>query len=384
MNSAKKILKNQGVGFEETKKTKEPVKVSNKNKILLSIGAALIVILIAGICFIQFRPRPILVVEYTDANGKAVTSTVNYTEALYDIYTAETQYNSYAQIYQQIYGTTFWDAEDVDGKGNDGQTVAKKEVMQAIKQREILCLEAAEKGIALTDEEKKTLSENARTAYDNLTDGQKGIRGLNEGTILTVLEKQALADKYKAQVIAGLGIDEEALKATVKKEDYRQYTLQYYSITKDEDMDDAAWKKAKSDMDALQKKATEAKDFTTGIITDSDEDGKDDTTGISYATRDLIETDTDFLDEKTRKKIKAMKNDEVSAVIEVEDAYYVIKMVNNNDSKAYENQCTQVVENEKETQFETKYTNEIKPRYTAKAQSYWTARVELGGITNVE
>ena len=79
-----------------------------------------------------------------------------------------------------------------------------------------------------------------------------------------------------------------------------------------------------------------------------------------------------------------MKNDEISDVIETDDGYYVIKMVDNNDSSAYDQQCEQVVEDEKEKQFEAKYKSDIKPNYTTEIQSYWKGRVKLGGITVAE
>lgn len=389
MNSAKKIMKNQGLGTGNPAKSKESV-VSHKNKILLAIGIILVVVLSLGVCYIQLRPREILEVTGLDKTGAAVTNKIYYKEAMYDIYTAETQYNSYESIYRQLYGSTYWEAENVDSDGRDGASAAKKQVMDAIKQREILYMEAKKVDMSLTDAENKEVNNQVSSTLKNMSDSQKRIAGLDEKTLKSVIEKQALANKYKQQVIAGLGIDEAALKKTVSKKDYRQYTLQYYTISKtekdndgkDKTKDAATLKKAKEDMTALQKKAAAAKDFTKGIITDKDNDNKDDSTGISYSTENLIETDKDFLDDATRKQVKAMKNGAVSGVIETKDAYYVIKMVNNNDTAAYESQCNQVVSEEKEKQFETKYKNEIKGNYTTEVQSYWKGRVTLGYITS--
>ena len=222
-----------------------------------------------------------------------------------------------------------------------------------------------------------------------LTAKQKKMDGLNKKRIRKAIERQALADKYKEQIIASFGIDEDAIKATVSKEDNRQYTIQYYTIDKtttDSDgktanKSDADLKKAKSDIEALQKKAAKAKDFTKDIITDSNNDNVDDKTGISYSTEDLVETDTNVGTADLRKAIKKMSNNTVSDVLETEDAYYVIKMVNNNDSAAYDKACTEAVDNEKETKFDEKYKKDIKPNYTAKAQSYWKSAVKVGYIT---
>lgn len=390
MNSAKKIMKNQG-------NTKSRAGVSSydlesrKNLILIIVGLVLIVGISAVVCYIQLRPRAILKVTGKDANGKEVTNTLNYPDAMYDILSAETQYNTYESLYQQIYGSSYWNAENVDGKGSTGSQAAKKQIMNSLKQREILYMEAQKNGITLTDDEKKEVSDNLSTVMKNITDKQKKMKGLSESAIREVLEKQAIADKYKKQVIAGLGIDEEALKATVSKKDYRQYTLQYYTISKTEASGSSSTKtktksdkdlaQAKKDITALQKKAATAEDFTKNIITDSNNDNTDDKTGISYATKDLIEKDTDFLDAKTRKIVKKMKNNTVSDVIETDDGYYVIKMVNNNDSEAYDAQREKVVKNEQESKFDEKYKADIKPNYQTEVQSYWKGRVTLGYIT---
>ena len=78
-----------------------------------------------------------------------------------------------------------------------------------------------------------------------------------------------------------------------------------------------------------------------------------------------------------------MNNDEISDVIEGEDGYYLVKMVNNDDSAAYDEQCNSVVEEEETKQFNTKFA-EIKLRYSTEVQSYWKGRVKLGSYTTAE
>lgn len=390
MNSAKKIIKNQGLGNSGVTKSEEEGIGSRKNKILIIIGLCLIVGISLVVAYIQLRPREILVVKGTGADNQSITNKVYYTDAMYDIYAAETQYNSYESIYQQIYGTTYWAAENVDKEGRNGSQAVKKEIMDALKQREILYMEALKNKVELTVEEQQSVTQDVDNTMKNLSDKQKKISGLDSTTLQEIFEKQALADKYKEQVIAGLGIDEEALKKTVSKKDYRQYTLQYYTIAKTETKAGESeatqksaedLKKAKENMTALQKKAASAEDFTKGLITDSDNNNTDDETGISYSTENLLETDTDFMTEKARKQVKAMKNGQVSDVIETKDAYFVVKMVNNDDPEAYNSQCEQVVNDEKESKFQEKYRKDIKMSYTTEVQSYWKGRVSIGYLT---
>lgn len=383
MNSAKKVLKNNGLQTE--KASGRQSRSINKNVALVIVGIVLVAILCGGVGYINLRPRVILTVEGKDKDGNAVTNKVNYPEAMYDIYQAEAMASMYA-----MYGMSF-DWEDTTEDGDTYASTYKKQIMQTLKQREILYMCALKNDMSLTDDEKKEVQEEVKSARENMTDSQKKIKGLDEATLTTVLEKEKLGDKYKDSVIDTLDIDEEALKKSVDKKSYRQYTLQYYTFAKTEtdsngeskDKDAETLKQGKKDMEALQKKAAKAEDFTKNVITDENNDNVDDNNkGISYTTKDLIETDEDFLDAKTLKKVKKMKNGAVSDLIETKDGYYVIKMVNNNDPEAYDNQCNTVISQEKETQFETVYKNTIKAEYTATAQSFWKSRVTIGYLTS--
>lgn len=386
MNNAKKLAKNGGVGTEVKKSKGGRSIFTSKNEVLLAIGIITVLILCVGVCYMQLRPRAVLKVTGTDASGSETTNTVYMKDTVFDIYQVESQYNQYSSIYQQLYGTTYWEMEDADGKGRSGKAAAKKQVMDGIKQREILYMEAQKLGYKLTDEEKKSADANVQTTIKGLTDAQKKIPGLDEKSLTAVFEKSALANKYRQIIIQESGIDENALKASVKKEDYRQYTLQYYMVSNK----DGSGKDAKdvtpeqkqtnmNNMKALQEKAKTAKDFTKLV------DQKD-TTGIQYSTQDLIEKDmktSSFLTKDLRKQIVKMNNNDISDVIEGEDGYYLVKMVNNNDSAAYDKQCETVVSDEQTKQFNAKY-EQILPGYTTEVQSYWKGRVTLGGYTTAE
>lgn len=386
MNKAKKIAKNNGVGTE--------VKNSSvgsggsftltKNKVLLMLGLIAVVVLCAGVCYMQLRPRVVLIVSGSDAGGSEVSSKVYMKETMYDIYQIESQYNMYSQLYQQMYGKTYWEMEDVDDAGRDGAAAAKKQVMDAVKQREILCMEAKKLGYSLTDEEKNTVAENVKQARESLSDAQKKLDGMDEKSLTTAFEKNMLADKYRQVIISESGIDREALKASVSKDDYHQYTMQYYKVsnkegTGEEEKDVSEEQKQKNleNMKALQEKSKTAEDFTKLVE-------KEDETGIgTYQQEELLQKDMEdstFLTKKLRKKLIKMQNDEISDVIEGEDGYYLVKMVNNDDPAAYDKQCETVVSDEETKQFNTRY-NQIKTGYTAEIQSYWKGRVKLGSYT---
>lgn len=180
MNNSKKLAKNGGIGSEKQSKGSGSVVIASKNKILLTLGIAAIIILCAGVFYMQLRPRAVLKVTQTNEDGGEKTNTVYMKEAVYDIYTLETQFNSYASLYQQMYGTTYWEMENADEDGRNGASAAKKQVMDGLKQKEILYMEAQKLGHALTDEEKKAADESATKAMESMTDGQKKLPGLDE------------------------------------------------------------------------------------------------------------------------------------------------------------------------------------------------------------
>lgn len=387
MNNSKKLAKNGGIGVQKREKSSGGSFTSSKNKILLGLGLAAIIILCAGVCYMQLRPRAILKVTGTNASGSSVTRTVYMKEAVYNIYLVEAQYNGYESLYQQMYGTTYWEMEDVDEAGRNGASAAKKSVMDSIKQREILCMEAEKLGYTLTDEEKKACADEVKTAIEGMADGQKKIAGLDEKSLTGVFEKNALAEKYRQVILSESGIDREALKATVKKEDYRQYSLQYYKVSNktgsgDEqtDVTDEQKKLNLENMEALKEKAATAEDFSKLLE-------ENDTTGIQGPqSQDLVAKDMDdssFLTSKLRKKLIKMNNDEISDVIEGEDGYYLIKMVNNDDSEAYDQECESIISAEETKLFNERY-EQIAPGYSTEVQSYWKGRVKLGSYTRVQ
>lgn len=384
MNKAKKLAKNNGVGTERKNSSSGNSFEFTKNKVLLMLGIIAVVVLCAGVCYMQLRPRVVLVVTGTNASGSEVKNKVNMKETVYDIYQTEMQYNMYYSFYQQLYGKSYWEMEDVDDAGRDGAAAAKKQVMDAVKQREILCMEAEKLGYSLTDEEKNTVAENVKSAREGLTDAQKKLDGLDEKSLTIAFEKNALAQKYRQVIISESGIDREALKASVNRDEYRQYTMQYYKVsnkegTGDDEKDVSEEQKQKNleNMQALKEKSGTAEDFTKLL-----EEG--DTTGIStYQQEELLAKDMEsstFLTKEQREKLVKMENDEISDVIEGEDGYYLIKMVNNNDSAAYDEQCETVVSDEETKQFNARY-DQLKAGYTTEIQSYWKSRVKLGSFT---
>lgn len=368
MNSAKKVMKNQGT---VDKKGDKKSGSNSKMKMLIIGGVLLCVLFVAAVCYEQFRPRVIATVG---------DQKIYLTDAMYDIYSTEAQYNSMSSLYQQIYGSDYWSTE-VDEEGTTGAQQAKNDVLSAVEQRAVLCQEAANNNVVLTAEEKTAVAKQVTSAMENMTTKQKGMLGLSKGKITKVLEAQALADKYKKQLVDGYDIDDAAIKAKVSKKDNRQYDLQYYYVStqttdannKTVAKSDAEKATLKQQMDELATKSATAKDFTK-LLADGDK------SGIEYQSKELVETDTDFLTKALLKQVKKMNNGEISTVLEGEDGYYLIKMENNNDSAAYDKACEDAVQKEEDSRFETDYQTLAATYGTEVNESQWN-KIKLGNYT---
>lgn len=389
MNSAKKIIKEQGLQQPDKKEVKAQQK-SRKNLILVIIGAIVLLGGIFVVCYTQLRPRAILTVEGPAENGSTVTDTVYYTDSMYDIYQMESMYNAYGMD---------WDSANGASTLSDS---VKDQIMDDLKQREVLYMQAQKDGVTLDDTEKSELDKEVDEALKSLSDEAKGKKGLSSSDIRDSLEKKKIAEKEKQKIIDGFDIDDEAIKAEVNKDEFHQYTLQYYTISKEDKSADTASSddssagdssedevklldsdtiaKEKSDMEALLEKAKTASDFTK-LLTDSDNDQKDDSTGISYGTENLLETNTDFADASARMLIKNMKNDEISKLIETDKDFYIVKMINNDDPEAYDNEVKNKISSEENSQFSTYYNDTLKKQYKFKVQPYWKDLVHIGSVT---
>ena len=376
MNKAKKIIKEQGIKTPDKKAEKAEAK-SRKNLILIIVGILAVLGGVFVVCFTQLRPRPILTVEGPAANGETTTNTVYYTDSVYDIYQMESMYNNYGMD---------WDTQQGNGTLSES---SKTQIMDLLKQREVLIMQAEKDGVTLDDAEKSEVDKSVKDAMEQIEKLPKSVKGLSESDVRDSIEKQKLADKEKKKIIDGFDIDDAKLTAEVNKADFRQYTLQYYTISKEDESskeetkplkDEATLKKAKADLQELQKKAKTASDFTK-LLTDKDNDGKDDNTGISYSTQNLLESDKEFADEATRAIIKKMNNDQISDVLETDKAFYVFKMINNNDPAAYDSEVKNKISTEENSQYQKYYDETLSKQYKFKVTGYWKERVTIGGIT---
>lgn len=347
-----KIIKDAKINTASAKKKKEePKRMQPANSgvgitpkgVLFTIGAVLIIFCCVFVGYDMFRERVILTVN----DEKYTMSDMGYY-----VYQSESQ----AQFMQSLYAQydpsyNVWDIENVNAMMEETMDGAQKDL--------VLYMQAIASGYEATEEDKKTAEEQTASFMENLSTKQALIKGLSEKEVYEVILKQVVGKRYKADQIVALGLNYDDITKDIKKDDYKQYDFQYYyvSTTKTDEatgenvaISEEEKKELMSRMETLAEQAKSAEDFKTLL-------SEEEKTIQFVETGKMIEKNG--FDEKLDPVIKKMKVDEISKVLETEDGYYLIKLVDNQSTESYDSAVADAKSKAEEEAFEEKYNSDI-------------------------
>lgn len=403
MKTNKTTLKNSDVDGKKNlkvmEKERKPLNISAL--IMCSLGAILVIAMIVGVAVENFKPR----VAMTISKEKVTMS-----DAMYYLYTTEMQGNYMDSMYRQFYGQSYWDMQD-EQTGLTYRDTAKQQAEQTIELYNILYREAVKAGYKVTKEDSKKAAKEVKEIRKNLSFEQKNKTGLTKGALTKALEKKYVADRFKQDTIDGFDIDDKKIRDGVKKADFRQYDVQYYSIPtqtqndKNEtvDVDKKTLEKYKAELEELAERAKtedfdsltpEAVKITKEANSPSSDDAKEESDDSKEESEDkdkdkyksnftadgkFVVGDGTFTTD-VENVLKKMNNGEVSKVIEGKGYLYLVKMVNNNDDEAYETEVKNQITTEENKQFDTWYQDVFK-KYTVSINSKVWDGVKIGEIT---
>ena len=394
MNSSKKIKDQQEKEAVSTvsvpeKKVKKAKKISRfagvdkKPVILVTLCIVVVLVLCIGVGIQQFKPKVIMTVNKTK---------ITMDDMMYPIYEVESQYLPYNEMYETYTGKSIWEA-DYQGSGASvsGLTNAiglKQEVLNAETQYELLYQYAKKDGYKLTKSDKAKAKKQAKKALKGLSWLQKLQLNISQKNLTARFEKRILANKYHEDKQKELykTVDEKAAVKDISKKDYRQYDVQFYyaaTTTKDKNgksksVSDKKKATYKTKIEEIAKKAKEAdSDFDFTKLTDKKE--KD----ITFE-KDGNFTEKDgwsYVSADTLKKIKKMKNGEISdAILDDTTGYYVVvKMVNNNSDEAYKTACKDAIESKQNEAYSSWFEKEQTDKVVVNTD-VWTD-VTIGTVT---
>lgn len=364
MNSTKKVVKGN------TKAKKQPKKQdagSKKGVFLVAIFGALLLLMSGYIAWENLHPKLILTV-----NGEKT-----YLEDMtYRIMQSEQMHNSIASFYQQMgYTQSYWDMEN---NGVTTQQSVREEIVNNEIEQQLLYAEAVKNGYEATEEEREAAKTSAKETLENMSDAQKKKTGFTEDELTEILTKEAVALRYKQDIIDSFDINDEEIRAGIDKEQYREYKTQcfYVSTKADEEGNELTSAQKEELKAALIKEAEAAKnteDWSKAL------DSEDEEQVVSYRAINFIKEDESY-DAAVMKKAMTMGNGEISDVVEGEDGYYIVKMIDNNSTDRYEEEVADAIEEVENQRFDEEYLS-IYETYEVKINSKEWDKVELGNLT---
>lgn len=288
---------------------------------------------------------------------------IHLNEMMYYIMAVESTGAQYEAAYQQYTGTSYWDQKDPnDPNGLTVREQAKNYVMDTAEMYEILYDKAEKGGYTLTDDEKTQAEDNAEQILSNISDEQLKVTGFTKAMLSGVQQKITLGGKYSNDLIDGFDIDDDGIKATIKRDDYKQYKTDFLFVptTKyDENNNSAALTAdekaaAKDTISAALKKVKAGEEFSK----------------IKEDDNKLVNSSLNFiLDDGTAEKAyqeaaTKLDNDACTDdIIETDTGYYIIKMVDNNSSEAYDSAVNDAISQAEQDAFNAEY-EKIKKEYT--------------------
>jgi foldase protein PrsA len=333
---------------------------------------AVFAVLIAGVLFFDtFYQRPLL----TIGDDKYYKE-----DLMYYFYTVEQEYSYSDQLYQQLFGSSYWDMPATDSSTKTMRDVAKDDVIELALKYEVLYQEATNKGYALTAEEEDTIAtEVDKLLTEGLTEEQVDYIGFTSEYLTDMIGKKTLVDRYYKDVVDSLDIDDAAIKAEYSFEDYKQYDIEYFFIstnTTDDDgnsvaMSDEEKSAAYDKINGIYETVKTTEDWSKVLGEDEKE--------LIYRTDNFIESDTTF-DDDFEAKIMAMENDTVSDIYEAENGYYIVRMINNSSTEKYDETVNGAITKAETEGFNEVYTDILK-NYKYKVGRNALQRFTMGQVT---
>lgn len=307
-------------------------------------------------------------------NGEKITMDT----MMYYIMQQEAEY-SYDDTYSTAtYGVSYWDLELDDEKVTVRQKV-EEYVLEIAQLYEIFYQEAKKQGYELDEGDIEEAKANAYSIWQSMSDRQKEITDLTEESLTEIFKKISLATKYYDEVDAGLEVDEEAATAGIKQEDYQEYSIEMMCLDRAEEdsegvLTDLPKKKLNAALKRVEKYRKKLKKGTS--LTDVLPEGEK---KIYVQNMTFIKGDGKLNSVLEAEALK-LENDEWTSVIETDDGYVLIRMLDNAVTDSYEQAVANAIEQAQTDAFEKVYEKIRESYQVEQAIDIWD-QIEIGNLT---
>lgn len=251
---------------------------------------------------------------------------------------------SYKEEYESLYGKDIW-SYNINNEGDTFEQIFKEQLLEDITYVKIICAQAEELGISLTEDELLDVDEYTAEFLSSFSDEQLKYFDVSIDTVKKIYRDNVLSNKIFESLTLNVDTD-------VTDEEARQMVLQYVLVgnhTYDEDGNRIEYteeqlEEAKKKALDLREQALAAEDFYAFAQANTeDEDEIEITVGRGDMASEL--EDVAF----------SMKKGEVSEVIESDMGYFILYCVNELDREATDAAKEELITERQEEAFNSRY-----------------------------
>ncbi len=289
-------------------------------------------------------------------------------------------YEENKEYFDSIYGEAydFWSAES--GSGSTIRENYKNMAFSSAVYTMLMYMEAVENEMELSDVRKAQVEKLTAEFLKKYTVQEQARCGMTEEIVRANYERILLADAYVSKLQEGNEVDEEAVRETVDKEDYRVYVTDYLYVSKYDYDDDfkkleLTVEESKERKDAIENALLQTKKGQTMISIRSLYSDF-----MTYATRDFYRTNVTYEADYVE---AAMSLEPGECMLkETSTGYYVIMLKDNTQIVGYEEAVQKAMEEAEAVDISEIY-KEIEKQYEVTKAEAWDA-VEFGSYTIVK
>lgn len=245
-------------------------------------------------------------------------------------FAARYQQSMYDQFLLSYYGEGMWN-QDMTGSGSTLQEETKEGVLTDLEDQYVAKQHAADYNVSLTDEQTKAIDDAVeKFMSDNAEDSLK-VMGATKETVKEFLEYKTYYE------LVGDAAKKEADK-DISEDDCWMRSFSYVEFKTTGTTDDEG-----NPVELTADEKTELKANAKALSVAEDFDAEVEAQGLTASTYSYLkgETEDSTMDIKIIEAAEALKEGEVSSVIEVTDAgYYVIRLDSDHDKDASDNKRT--------------------------------------------
>lgn len=248
-------------------------------------------------------------------------------------FAARFQQAGYDDFYVAYFGEDVW-SSDLYGNGSTMQETIKDSVMESLEDMYVLKLHMDEYDVVLTDEEEAAISDAAAAFLSDNSDDAIEALGATQEIVEEYLQLSTIQHKMYDAIIADADTE-------VTDEEAKTSAYSYVNISKTSYTDDEG-----NTVEYTEEELTELSETAESFAADAAADGLEEaaeTAGYTVSSGTFTQDDSG-LDEDVLAALKELGEGEVSGLIDTDSAYYVVRLDQEVDEEATEENRANIIE----------------------------------------